>query len=145
MYNSDGWNGNQQQPNPIMPQPLRPLYSMNNAPRYEVIKVNGEAGARNFRMGPNSNALLLDNTAAIVWYAQTDGTGYLTVTPFDITPHQTPKPVDMNDLSARVTKLEEIIANVQQSNTGTAKSKKQRQQSAAVDSDLDQPASNSTT
>jgi len=51
----------------------------------------------------------------------------------------------MNDLSARVTKLEEIIANVQQSNTGTAKSKKQRQQSAAVDSDLDQPASNSTT
>ena len=75
-----------------MPQPLRPLYSMNNAPRYEVIKVNGEAGARNFRMGPNSNALLLDNTAAIVWYAQTDGTGYLTVTPFDITPHQTPKP-----------------------------------------------------
>ena len=128
-----------------MPQPLRPLYSMNNAPRYEVIKVNGEAGARNFRMGPNSNALLLDNTAAIVWYAQTDGTGYLTVTPFDITPHQTPKPVDMNDLSARVTKLEEIIANVQQSNTGTAKSKKQRQQSAAVDSDLDQSASNSTT
>ena len=145
MYNSDGWNGNQQQSNPIMPQPLRPLYSMNNAPRYEVIKVNGEAGARNFRMGPNSNALLLDNTAAIVWYAQTDGTGYLTVTPFDITPHQTPKPVDMNDLSARVTKLEEIIANVQQSNTGTAKSKKQRQQSAAVDSDLDQSASNSTT
>ena len=132
MYNSDGmgWNGNQQQQNPIMPQPLRPLYSMNNTPRYEVIKVNGEAGARNFRMGPNSNALLLDNTAAIVWYAQTDGTGYLTVTPFDITPHQAPKPVDMNDLSARVTKLEEIMANVQQqSNFGTSKqSKKQRQQ-----------------
>lgn len=129
-----------------MPQPLRPLYSMNNAPRYEVIKVNGEAGAKNFRMGPNSNALLLDNTAAIVWYAQTDGTGYLTVTPFDITPHQTPKPVDMNDLSARVTKLEEIIANVQQSNTGATKQpKKQRQQSVAVDSNLDQSASNSTT
>lgn len=131
MYNSDigtGWGGNQQ--NPIMPapssSPLRPLYS---APRYEVIRVNGEAGARNFRMGPNSNALLLDNTAAIVWYAQTDGTGYLTVAPFDIVPHQTPKPVDMNDLSARVSKLEEIIANVQQSNTGTSKqTKKQRQQ-----------------
>ncbi len=39
-------------------------------------------------MGPNSSALLLDKTAPIVWYAQTDGTGYLTVTPFDIVPHQ---------------------------------------------------------
>ena len=29
------------------------------APHYEIIKVNGEAGARNFRMGPNSSALLL--------------------------------------------------------------------------------------
>ena len=118
---------------------------MNNAPRYEIIRVNGEAGARNFRMGPNSTALLLDNTASIVWYAQTDGTGYLTVAPFDITPHQVPKPVDMNDLSARVTKLEEIIANVQQSNIGATKqTKKQRQQSVAVDSNLDQSASNST-
>jgi len=118
---------------------------MNNAPRYEIIRVNGEASAKNFRMAPNSTALLLDNTMPIVWYAQTDGTGYLTVAPFDITPHQTPKPVDMNDLSARVTKLEEIIANVQQSNIGTAKqSKKQRQQSAAAEPDLDQPASNST-
>lgn len=143
MYNPDGYNGNQQ--NPVISSPLRPLYSMNNVPpRYEVIKVNGEAGAKNFRMGPNSSALLLDNTAAIVWYAQTDGTGYLTVTPFDITPHQIPKPIDMNDLSARVTKLEEIIANVQQSNIGTTKqSKKQRQQSIAADSELDQSASNS--
>ena len=146
MYNSEGgpgWGGNQQ--NPITPPPLRPLYPMNNAPRYEIIRVNGEASAKNFRMAPNSTALLLDNTMPIVWYAQTDGTGYLTVAPFDITPHQTPKPVDMNDLSARVTKLEEIIANVQQSNIGTTKqSKKQRQQSAAVDSNLDQPTSNST-
>ena len=148
MYNSEGgigWGGNQ--PNPVpAPSPLRPLYSMNNAPRYEIIRVNGEAGAKNFRMGPNSTALLLDNTASIIWYAQTDGTGYLTVAPFDITPHQVPKPVDMNDLSARVTKLEEIIANVQQSNIGATKQpKKQRQQSVAVDSNLDQSASNSTT
>jgi hypothetical protein len=51
----------------------------------------------------------------------------------------------MNDLSARVSKLEELIANVQQSNTGTTKqSKKQRQQLAAVDSESDQSSSNST-
>jgi len=39
-------------------------------------------------MAPNSDALVLDETAPMIWYAQTDGTGYLTVTPFDISPHQ---------------------------------------------------------
>ena len=136
MYDSNGWNwNNQQQQNGMQSAPMRPLYTM-NAPRQEVIRVNGEAGAKNYRMGPNSSALLLDNTAPIIWYAQTDGTGYLTVAPFDVTPHQSPKPVDMNDLSARVTKLEELIANVQQSNTGVSKqSKKQRQQAVAVAND----------
>lgn len=98
-------------------------------PRMQVIKVNGEAGARNLRMAPNSSALVLDETAPIVWYAQTDGTGYLTVTPFDINPHQASQPVNLDALTERVAKLEEAMANVQQSNTGTAKQpKKQRQQ-----------------
>lgn len=98
-------------------------------PRMQVIKVNGEAGARNLRMAPNSSALVLDETAPIVWYAQTDGTGYLTVTPFDINPHQAAQPINLNALTERVAKLEEAMANVQQSNTGTAKQpKKQRQQ-----------------
>lgn len=143
MYGTNGWPWDSQQ-QPSLTQPFRSAFSP-NMPKFEVIKVNGKAGAENFRMAPNSSALLLDSTAPIVWYVQTDGAGYLTAAPFDITPHQTPKPVDMNDLSARVSKLEELIANVQQSNTGTTKqSKKQRQQLAAVDSESDQPASNST-
>lgn len=143
MYGTNGWSwDSQQQPSPT--QPFRSTFSP-NIPRFEVIKVNGKAGAENFRMAPNSSALLLDSTAPIVWYVQTDGAGYLTAAPFDITPHQTPKPVDMNDLSARVSKLEELIANVQQSNTGTTKqSKKQRQQLATTESELDQSTSNST-
>ena len=111
-----------------MPQQVPSL-----APRYEVIKVNGEAGARNFRMGPNSNALLLDETAPIIWYVQTDGTGYLTVTPFDITPHQVQAPINLNDLSERVSKLEEAIANVQQSNFSNAKQRKQQRVEPAND------------
>jgi len=39
------------------------------APHYDIIQVNGEAGARNFRMAPNSTALLLDKTASIIWLA----------------------------------------------------------------------------
>ena len=102
------------------------------APRYELIKVNGEAGARNFRMAPNSQALLLDETAPIIWLAQTDGTGYLTVAPYDITPHQQAQPIDINNLAARVAQLEELI-NAKQSNFGTNKQpKKQRQHDAAT-------------
>ncbi len=104
-------------------------------PQMHVVRVNGEAGARNVRMAPNSDALLLDETASIVWYAQTDGTGYLTVTPFDVLPHQTQSSVNLNDLSDRVSKLEEALANVQQSNFGTTKPKKQRQPSAESTTD----------
>ena len=100
--------------------------SMMYAPRYEVIKVKGQAGARNIRMAPNSNVLLLDQTAPLVWYAQTDGTGYLTVTPFDVIPHQAQPQVNINDLSERVSKLQEAIANVQQSNFGTKQSVKRK-------------------
>ena len=103
------------------------------APRYEVIKVNGQAGAKNFRMGPNSSMLLLDETAPIVWYVQTDGTGYLTATPFDISPHQVLPPVNLNDLSERVSKLEEALANVQQSYTSNAKQRKQQRVESAND------------
>lgn len=113
--------------NPLMAQTMTsPAF----IPQSRVIRVNGEAGARNIRMAPNSDALLLDETAAIIWYAQTDGTGYLTVTPFDVCPHQTQSPVNLDLLSERVSKLEEALADVQQSYTGIAKQpKKQRQQS----------------
>ena len=99
------------------------------APRYELIKVNGEGGARNFRMAPNSQALLLDETAAIVWHAQTDGTGYLTVTPYDVFPHKQVQPVDINNLAARVAQLEEIINNAKSNSFTGKQSKKQRQRS----------------
>lgn len=127
MYNNYGnWN------NPMFTmQQQRPQI----APHYEVIKVHGEAGAKNVIMGPNSEALLLDETAPIVWYAQTDGTGYLQVTPFDITPHKQNVAVNLNDLSERVAKLEEQLSNVQQSNPGVQKqSKRSKQPSTNLES-----------
>ena len=86
------------------------------APHYQIIRVNGEESVKNFRMAPNSEALLLDNTASIIWYAATDGVGFLTYKPFDVTAHQEMAPVDVNNLAARVDKLEEILANVAQPN-----------------------------
>lgn len=111
--------------NPLnnMPQNTYPFYY---APKYSLIKVKGAAGANNFRMAPNSETLLVDETAPIVWFARTDSGGYLTVEPYDVSPHHEQPPVNVNALEERVKRLEEYY--VQQSNS--TKTKKQRQPAA---------------
>lgn len=94
---------------------------------YEIIKVNGEAGAHSFRMAPNSSAFLADTTnPERIWIVQTDGAGYLTVTPLDAHIHQEAPPPDYNDLAARVKQLEE---KYEQFNTRSNKQPKPKQQS----------------
>lgn len=75
----------------------------------EVVKVNGKNGVDAFQLGPNSSALLLDTTASIVWLVQTDGAGYKTSTPYDITPHVSEEEVQFKTLEERICKLEETI------------------------------------
>lgn len=88
-------------------------YRPNLLPHYEIIRVNGEAGARAFQMGPNSSIFLADSTnSAILWVAQTDGAGYLTVTPFDVSPHQNEQQVKANALEERVNHLEELYGQL---------------------------------
>lgn len=77
--------------------------------RTEITHVNGAGGADAYQMAPNSNALLLDDTAPIVWLVQTDGAGYKTKTPYSITPYQPEPPVDLKALESRIAKLEEMI------------------------------------
>lgn len=91
-------------------------------PRYEIVQVNGENGANAFQMGPNSKTLLLDESAPIVWFVQTDGAGYKTVTPYSISPYQAAPKIDLNALEARITSLEEKINA--KSNSGTGKNSK---------------------
>ena len=79
------------------------------APRYEIIHVTGRRGAEALQMAPNSSALALDDTAPLVWLCRTDGAGYLTVTPFDIAQHAEAPAVSVDDLSARLTRLEELL------------------------------------
>ena len=54
----------------------------------QVIRVNGENGARAFQIGPNSSALLLDESGTMVWLVTSDGAGYRTVSAYDIAPHK---------------------------------------------------------
>ena len=80
-----------------------------NYQRQEIVKVNGENGARAFQMAPNSNALLLDESAPLVWLVQTDGAGYNTVAPYKIEPYQAQPAPDYNSLEERISRLEEML------------------------------------
>lgn len=75
----------------------------------QVVRVNGENGARTYTIGANSSALLLDESGLMVWLVTSDGAGYKTVTPYDITPHQAQPAPDYESLESRIKKLEEIV------------------------------------
>ena len=95
-------------------------------PRLEVIKVNGEAGARAFNMAPNSSQFLADTTNANrIWLAQTDGGGYLTVTPLDVAIPQPVSPPDFSSFEERINNLEKKYEQLLNSGFGK-QSKKQR-------------------
>lgn len=72
----------------------------------QIVRVNGENGARTYQMMPNSSALLLDETAPLVWLAQTGGAGYKTVTPFKIEPYVPEPEPDFKDILKRIERLE---------------------------------------
>ena len=91
----------------FMPQYQQPQMQMQ--PQTQVVKVNGENGARAFGMGANSSALLLDESGTMVWLCTTDGASYKTVTAYDIVPHQTVPSPDYGSLEDRIKKLEEIV------------------------------------
>jgi hypothetical protein len=119
--------GNQFQPQYYNPYQARidaisaqmPSQTM-SAPRYEIIHVNGKNGADALQMAPNSNIIVMDDTAPMVWMIVADGAGYKTATPFDITPHQSAPTVDVGGLESRVKRLEDIF-NGYQSNGGASK------------------------
>ena len=90
----------------------------------EVVKVSGRPGAEAYQLDANSSALLLDTTAAIVWLVQTDGAGYKTLTPYDISPHVEIKPEDQfKSLEERISKLEERLNAKSYSGTNYRESK----------------------
>ena len=79
--------------------------------KQEIIKVNGRNGAEAYQLMPNSSALLLDETAPIVWLVQTDGAGYKTLSAFDLTPHEEINTNNvLKSLDERLTKIEELIS-----------------------------------
>ena len=109
-FNPYNYSSNNQWQNPI------------NRNRQEIIKVNGKNGAEAYQMMPNSQALLLDETAPVVWLVQTDGAGYKTISAFDLTPHEEINTNStLKNLEERLKKVEEQLSrgtnNVNESNS----------------------------
>lgn len=93
------------QPNQYQPQP----YGLQQAPQMQVVRVNGRPGAEAYAIGPNSSALLLDESGRLVWAVTTDGAGYKTISPYDILPHQDAPAPDLSGLEGRIKRLEDIV------------------------------------
>ena len=95
--------------NPYMPGAYSPFAQTPVQQSQQVVRVNGRNGAQAYQIGPNSSALLLDESGTLVWLITTDGASYKTVMPYDITPHQdTPAP-DFGALENRIKKLEDFV------------------------------------
>lgn len=109
------------------------------SPQMQVVRVNGENGARAYQIGANSSALLLDESGAIVWLVTTDGAGYRTVAPYDITPHQATPTPDYSNLEARIARLEGMINDT--ANTSTAIQNKPNNAEHAEHKEYDRDAS----
>ncbi|MBQ8618236.1 MAG: hypothetical protein IJ418_12130 [Clostridia bacterium] len=101
MYNSNPYGyGVSQQPWNRVPPPQM----MEQLPRFEILRVNGQGGIDALRMAPNSEVLALDTSAPLIWLVQTDGAGYKTPTPYSIAPYQPQQAA--NPLEQRIAALE---------------------------------------
>ena len=102
------------QQNQLIQQMLNNSYNNQTANLQQechAVRVNGEPGARSYMLPPNSDAVLIDTSASMVWLVQTDGAGYKTLTPYDVSPHEDPKPDEsIKKLEDRIARLEEKIS-----------------------------------
>ena len=110
--------GVQQYQQPMMPAAVQ-----------QVVRVNGENGARAYQIGPNSSAILLDESGLMVWLVTSDGAGYKTVQAYDIAPHKVEPAPDYGSLEDRIKRLEEKVNG----NTGNSSAAGEKQYGAAGD------------
>ena len=87
---------------------------MQNSPKQEThsIKVKGRAGAEKVELPPNSDDILIDMDDPIIWFVQSDGAGYVTATPYNISLHKEVTQEDtLKSIEDRLTKIEEELRN----------------------------------
>lgn len=84
-------------------------YMPQRLPTYTATPIHGQNAAWQFPMGPNSEIYLPDADQDIIWWIRTDAQGNKNVLGFDVTPHQEPKPINMDEINTRLAAVEEWI------------------------------------
>ena len=114
---------------PYQNQPVQPVQQ----PMQQVVRVSGENGAKQYQMGANSSALLLDESGLMVWLCTTDGAGYKSVSAYDIVPHQeAPKP-DYTNLENRIQTVEKRLEEIMNGNPKRTASVSKKQSEDGAD------------
>ena len=78
-------------------------------PRRTVDRVHGRQGAEMYSMGPDSDAIVLDENDPLMWFIQTDSAGYKTIKPYDIKPHEEAPVPDAKSLDERLNGLDDRL------------------------------------
>ena len=90
----------------------------------QVVQVDGYNGASTFKMGPDSSALLLDQSGDKVWLVKTDGAGYKSVIqPYAISPlfnNNNNNTYDFSQYEERLSKLEKLMKRLINVTTDTS-------------------------
>lgn len=107
------------------------MSTYNRAPVYKAEPIHGANAAWQFPMGPNSEIYLPDADEDIIWWIRTDVNGIKSVQQFNVVIPEETKPVDMNDIAARLAAVEEWINGKQ--NKSNAKRSANTQPAAVVE------------
>lgn len=95
-------------------------YGYNNMLMQQRIPtVNGREGAEAYRLGPDSNVILLDQSGKLIWIVATDSAGYRSIQGYNITPYTPPAPPDFNLLMNRMSRMEEMLSGLVSANNNT--------------------------
>ena len=121
VYNPYGYNYNNMYGNAMSNYGMS-QQAANILPQQQVLQANGKASIDALRMAPNSSALIMDNTAPIVWLCTSDSIGNVTSTPYDITPHKDAPTVDVTSIEARLANVENSLAQLMEVNNNGGKS-----------------------
>ena len=103
-------------------------------PHYDAPLIHGRTDADNFVMGPNSQIYLPDADEDIIWWIRTDNVGGRIITPFDVTLHEEPQPVSLEDIAARLAALEDTI-NAKQNKSNAKRSRGNASSAASTAAD----------
>ena len=92
-----------------VPSPAMNIYQQPAVQKTDIVKVNGKNGADAYPMAPNSQILLLDETAPRIFLKSTDGAGYAQISAYNITPYEEEPAIDAKSFEERLKRLEAIV------------------------------------